>query len=429
MTQTQRCLRLVGLLLWLAGCSSDSDKPEAKQDAGASDAAVADASKEDAAQPATPEKHEPPKIAPWGFDLTGLNESVRPGDSFYHYANGHWLDENQIPEDRVAWGTFDALALEAEVQVQALVAQPADDAEKGSDARKVREFYAAFLDADKNEELGMQPAAAGLEAIAAAKSHEDLAKLMGRAELGLFSPLSVEVSFDDKDPDRYIVLVSQGGLGLPDRDYYSNPDEKYVALRKSYEEHIARTLTLAGTPEADSGKDAKAVIELETKIAAKHWPIAQRRDRDATYNARTRAELLQEAEGFPWAALLSEAALDKQDAFIVAELSAVVDLAKDFQSVPVETWAKYLAYHYVITHASVLPAKIDMENFAFYGRTLNGQPMPRARDRRSISAVNNTLGEAVGKLYVAEHFPESHKQKMRELVENLRKTFSERIRG
>ena len=431
MTQTQRCLRLASLLLWLAGCSSDSDKaPDASTDAAVADASAPDASSSDAAaaDASAPVTEGPAKIAPWGFDLDGRDESIEPGESFYNYANGTWLKDNKIPDDRVAWGSFDKLAIEAEAQVQALVAKPPAEAE-GSEARKVRDYYATFLDTDAIEKAGRKPAEAGLKAIASASSHDDIARLMGRADLGLLTPFGVGVSFDDKDPDRYIVLISQSGLALPDRDYYLNPDESYVALRKSYEEHIARQLTLAGTPEAESGSDAQTIVELETKIAERHWPIAKRRDREATYNLRTRDELVQEAKGFPWATLLGEAGLDKQDAFIVSELSAVVDLAAFYESVPVESWKKYLTYHFVRAHANVLPAAIDAENFAFFGRTLNGQPAPRARDRRAISAVNSVLGEAVGQLYVAEHFPESHKQKMRDLVENLRATFSERIKN
>ena len=429
MTLDQRCLRLASILLWLAGCSNDPDTSQAASvdaavaDANAHDASTADASTTDATAP-----QGPAKIGPWGFDLEGMKEAVKPGDSFYRYANGAWLEDNQIPQDRVAWGSFDKLALEAEAQVQALVAKPPSEAEAGSEARKVRDYYATFLDADAIDEAGLKPIEESLETIAAASSHDDVAKLMGRADLGLTTPFGVGVSFDDKDPDRYIVLISQSGLALPDRDYYLNPDESYVELRKSYEEHIARQLTLAGTPEAESGTDAKAIIDLEIEIAEKHWPIAKRRDREATYNLRSRDELLAEAKGFPWATLLKEAGLDKQDAFIVSELSAVVDLSAFFESVPVETWRKYLTYHFVRAHASVLPAAIDAENFAFFGRTLNGQPAPRARDRRAISAVNGVLGEAVGQLYVAEHFPESHKEAMRELVENLRDTFSLRIK-
>jgi putative endopeptidase len=429
MSQTSRRARFASLLLLAAACSSDADTGDTSRDQATDAAVVADASSAAAdAGKVAAEPTGPAKIAPWGFDLDGLNESVRPGDSFFQYANGTWLGENMIPDDRVAWGTFDALALDAEVRVQALVAQPPDAAEANSDARKVRDYYATFLDTDKLEAEGLKPAAAGLEQLAAAASHDDVAKLMGSVALGTWSPFGVGVTVDDKDPDRYIVLVTQAGLGLPDRDYYLNTDPQYAELRKAYEEHIARLLKLSGTPEAESGADAKAVIELETKIADKHWPIAKRRDRDATYNLRTKAELLKEASGFPWELLLGEIGLGEQEDFIVSELSAVVDLAGLFTTIPVESWVKYMRYHYVISHAAVLPAAIDAENFAFYSRTLNGQPAPRPRDRRAISAVNNVLGLAVGKLYVAEHFPEAHKQKMRDLVENLRETFSERIK-
>src|SRR5262245_30006061 len=211
-----------------------------------------------------------------------MDEAIRPGESFYYYANGKWLQDSMIPDDRVAWGTFDKLALAAEVQVQDLVAKPPESAEEGSDARKVREYYAAFLDTKKIEELGLKPAQAGLDAIAAAKSYDDVAKLLGRVDLSLASPLGFGVSVDAKDPERYIVSVGQSGLSLPDRDYYLNEDAPYADLRKAFEEHVARIFKLIGVADADSGANAKSVVDLETQIAMRHWPIEKRRDRDAT---------------------------------------------------------------------------------------------------------------------------------------------------
>jgi putative endopeptidase len=365
------------------------------------------------------------KIAPWGFDLTGMDPTVTPGDAFYAYANGTWQATHEIPADRVAWGPFDELTLETGDQVQTLVDTLPPDPAPGSSAQKVRDYYAAFLDQASIDAAGIAPAQGGLDAITSAAAPADVATLMGRPELGLPTPIGIGVTIDDKDPDRYIVGIAQAGLSLPDRDYYLDPAPEYAELRAAYQAHVARMLALIAQPDSDA--KAAAILALETEIAQRHWPAEMSRDRELTYNLLSRADLAAASGDFPWDAFLDAAGLGDQQQFLVSELSAVEELATWFSSVPVETWVSYMQYQYLAGHASLLPAAFYAEIFDFYGLTLNGQPEPRPRAQRSISALNAALGEATGALYVERYFPESAKEQMVELVENLRETFSIRL--
>ncbi len=366
-------------------------------------------------------------IGAWGFDIAGMDKSVKPGDDFYHYANGKWLTTNSIPPDLSSWGAFTKLAVETEAQVHDIVESVPADAAKGTAEQKVHDFYRSFLDVDTINKIGATPAAPGLEAIAAAKTHADLATLMGRPDLGLDTPVNIGVSVDEKNPDRYIVGVGQGGLSLPDRDYYLKKDPQLVEIRKKYLAHIERMLKLAN--QENSAAAAQTVLDVETRIAQKQWPVEKRRERDLTYNLRTRAQLDALARNYPWQALLAAGNLQDQKEFVVAELDAVQSLATQFTSIPVEQWRTYLKYHYLVAHAAVLPAAFDDERFDFYGRTLNGQLQQRDRWKRAVQSLNSSVAEVVGQLYVKKHFPPDSKSQMLNLVENLRKAYAQRIRG
>ena len=365
------------------------------------------------------------QIPPWGLDLTARDRSVKPGDDFYRYANGHWLDTHNIPPDRARWGAFPELQERSLEQVRGLLEALPADASPGSNQQKLGDFYRAYLDTADIERLGLAPARAGLDAIAAARSHEDVARLMGQPELRLTAPIGLDTDPDEKDPDHYMVEILQSGLGLPDRDYYLKDEPVYRELRAKYAAHIERLLTLAGI--ADAAAAAKSIVELETQIAAAHWPRAKSRERDLTYNPHSREELPSFAPGFPWVALLAGAGLEAQPRFVVRQADAVQALCALFGKVPVERWRTYLEYHYLVGNADVLPKAYDEEVFDFYGRTLNGQPEQRARWKRAVSAVDRGLGEAAGELYVQRYFPPSSKQQMLELVENLRAAYRQRI--
>jgi predicted metalloendopeptidase len=351
--------------------------------------------------------------------------AVKPGDDFYRYADGHWLDTHQIPADRTRWSSFDELDERSQQQVLSIVQALPADAPEGSDAQKVGDYYRAFIDSAAIEQKGLAPARAGLDAIAAAKNHHDLTRLMGRVDLGLTAPLRLAITIDQKNPDRYMVVVTQSGLGLPDRDYYLKDDAVYAALRAKYVAHIGRMLTLAGEP--NTAAQAQSILEVETRIAKLHWAAAKRRERDLTYNPRTRPELEQMAPGFFWETLLATEGVDVQPQFVVRELDAVQSLAQLFLQVPVDTWRSYFRYHYLVSVAPLLPRAFDEESFDFYRRTLKGQQQQRERSKRAVEALDSDLGEAVGALYVERFFPASSREQVRALVENLRASYAERI--
>ena len=386
---------------------------------------VAGAWAQAASKPAAAPARAAASIAPWGIDLAARDLTVRPGDDFYRYADGRWLDSNQIPPDRTRWGSFGELDERAQQQVLGIVQSLPADAPEGSNDQKVGDYYRAFMDTSAIDQKGIEPVRAAIDTITQARDYHELTRLMGRPDLALKGPLRIGISIDQKDPDRYDVIITQSGLGMPDRDYYLKDDPVYVALRAKYVAHISRMLTLIGEQQPEA--EARAILDAETQIAKLHWPAAKRRERDLTYNPRTRVELEAMAPGFFWETLLATEGVDAQPKFVVRETDAVQALAQLFLQVPVATWRAYLKYHYLVSVAALLPHAFDEEAFDFYGRTLQGQPQQRARDKRAVRALDNDLGEAVGALYVERYFPASSKEQVRALVENLRATYAQRI--
>jgi putative endopeptidase len=367
------------------------------------------------------------QIGAWGLDLSAHDSAVKPGDDFYRYANGHWLDTTQIPPDRTNWNAFSQLADKAQHDLRTIAESLPPDAPAGSTERKVGDYYRAYLDTDAIERAGLGPAQPALDAIAAARSYEDLARLMGRRDLSLRAPLRLAITTDQKNPDRYIVTILQSGLGLPDRDYYLKNEPVFTDLRARYVAHITHMLTLAGARHA--AQDAQSILDIETRIAQIHWPAAKRRDRDLTYNLRTRAQLEQQTPGIPWQELLAAQGLQSRKAFVLRELDAIEGLARLFRQIPVTRWRAYFEYHYLADLADVLPKAFDAEHFAFYGHALSGQPQQQERWKRAVDALDEDLGEAIGQLYVQRYFPPAAKAQMLALVENLRAAYSVRIQG
>ncbi len=366
------------------------------------------------------------RIGAWGVNLQDRDPTAKAGDDFYRHCIGRWLDTNQIPADRTSWSTFAVLADEAEMRLKQLVEALPANAAPGTSEQKVGDLYRTYLDTAAIEKPGLAPVRPSLDAIAAARTHEDIARIMGRPDMPVRAPIGEGITVDQKNPDRYIVAVSQGGLGLPERDYYLKDDAKLVEIRAKYQAHIERMLALAG--QKNAAEQAKSILELETQIARIHWPIAKRRERDLTYNLRTREELEKLAPEYPWQAQLAASGIAAQREFVVRELDAVEGLGKLFGQVPVATWRSYLTYHFLSNVADTLPKAFDDERFDFYGRTLNGQPQQRDRWKRAVNALDGSLGEALGQLYVARYFPPDSKAKMLTLVENLRAAYAERVK-
>jgi putative endopeptidase len=369
-------------------------------------------------------------IGAFGIDMTAVDPTVKPGDDFFQYVNGAWLNNpaNAIPADRTSWGTNVILSEKAERDVRVIIEEAAAaGGASGSNQQKIADYFNAYNDQDAIDARGLEPLQPVLTAIAALRTHEDVMRLIARADIGISAPIDVNVTLDEGNPDRYIVGVSHGGLGLPEREYYRRSDGEFPTIRTQYAAAIAQMLGLAG--QSDGEAKAQRVLAFETAIAERHWPIADRRERERTYNLRDRAGLRAIAPNFPWDARLEAAGLGNADAIVVAELSAMRPLADLCMATPVSTWKDYITWHYVRGWANVLPRVIDDANFAFYGRTLNGQPQQRERWKRAIASINNVLGEAVGQIYVQRHFPPEAKAQALELVENMRRAYGERIRA
>lgn len=368
------------------------------------------------------------RLGSFGVDLEGRDASVKPGDDFFRYAGGTWIKNNPIPADRSSWNSFSVLRDESDGNVRVIIDELAKQPQaKGTIEQKIADFYNAYVDTAVIEAKGLAPAQAGLRAIAKAKTHRDLAVLMARPDLPIGGPLNWGVGVDSKNPDRYIVTIGQGGIGLPDRDYYLRDDGKFKETRTAYVAFLEQILTLAG--EKNAAAQAGSILALETEIAKLQWDRAKLRDRDLTYNLKTRAELLALAPDFPWEPAFAAGGVNGEQEFVVRQLDAVPQLASLFKNTPVDTWKSLMRARYLNAMASVLPKAFDDASFAFYGKTLSGQPEQRERWKRGVAAVNGALGEGVGQVYVQRHFPPEAKAQMVALVENLRKGYAQRIQG
>lgn len=379
-----------------------------------------------AAAPAAAPPKPPAQLGSFGVDLAGRDSAVKPGDDFFQFAGGSWTKANPVPADRSTWGMFAALRESADANVRKIIEdQAAAKGAPGTNSQKIGDFYAAYLDTAAIDARGLAPVQPALAAISALKTREDVARFMGRPDIASQSPIAAFVNLDDKNPDRYVVGITHAGLGLPEREYYLKQDQQFKDIRAKYLAHITKMLAMAGDAKAEA--NAKTILALETEIAKRHWAIADRREREKTYNPRTLTQLEKEAPGFPWKAYMEAAESGNQSEYIVGEITAMPALAKLFAATPVSSWKPYLAYHHLRAMAAVLPKGFDDEVFDFYGRTLNGQPQQRERWKRAVAATNGNLGEAIGEIYVARHFPPSSKAQMDELVENLRRGYAARI--
>jgi len=365
-------------------------------------------------------------IGSFGIDLTAIDPSVKPGDDFYQYVNGAWLNANTIPEDRSSWGTNDMLIVKAEHDVRAIIEDAArSGGAPGSNQQKIADFFNAYVDQDAIDARGLEPIAPALAQIAAARTHQDIVRFVGQPGAGTPFPISIYIGLDEGNPDRYLTQITHAGLGLPEREYYRRTDRNFPELRQQYVAACANILGLVNVP--DAGAKAQAIIAFETSIAELHWPAADRRERERTYNLKRRAEVRALAADYPWDAHFDVRGLGSADEFVIAELSAIGPLAALVMRTPVETLKAYLTWHYVRTRAHILPRTIDDANFDFFGRQLNVAQRQRERWQRAIQTINITLGEAVGELYVARHFPPETKAQALELVENMRRAYGERI--
>ncbi len=355
------------------------------------------------------------RMGPWGFDTDGMDRKIAPGENFVRYSTGTYLDNLVIPADRVSWGSFNVLAELSNNRTQAIIDRASATPNATGEAQQIGGLFNSFMDEARLDALGAKPLAADIARIRAATTREAQAGLMGRTQ-GAFgaSFFGSYIWQDAKAPTQYAAYVSQGGLGLPDRDYYL--DAKFAEKKTAYRAHVAKVLTLAGWP--DAAKAADAIVALETRIAEASWTKVEQRDADKTYNPRTLAELEAMAPGFPWKAWAKGANLEGGK-LIVGEPSAFTKIAAIYGQTPVSVIQAWQAFHTADQASPYLSKAFSDANFEFYGKTLSGQPEQRARTKRGSSLVGANLGEAVGKLYVAAYFPAESKAKMEKLVSDL----------
>jgi putative endopeptidase len=374
-----------------------------------------------------------PKLGQWGVDLTSLDKTIKPGDNFFLYVNGGWLKTAEIPAARASTGSFQDLQILSEERLKTIVA----DLEKKRgrltvEERKLRDLYDSFVDTDAIEARGLAAVQKDLDYLGGLQTLDDVARAMGSVKLSTFSVYNIGIGIDDKLPDNYSVNLGQGGLGMPDRDYYLSNDAAIVKTREAYRKYLADMMTLGGMNDAAARADR--VRALETEIAKVSWTRADRRDADKIYNPMPASALKTLAPDFAWDAFLSEGAipLKKPDGneryVIVAEKTAFGPLGTIFKNTPVSTWRDYLIVHYLHTFAAYLPKRFDDLDFSFYGTALSGRTAQLDRQTRAVHLLDRQMGEALGKLYVARYFPPDAKSKADLLVSNLLKAYEADIR-
>ena len=352
----------------------------------------------------------------------GMDPEIRPQDDLFGHMNGRWLDETEIPADRSSWGPFVQLADTAEAHVHEIIEdlaqQVAAGAEVDDDAHKIGDLFASFMDTETIDRHGLRPVRPLIEAVAALRDVRDLAAFLGEFErIGGHGMFGSYVDTDSKNSDRYLFNLVQGGLGLPDESYYR--DEKFADVREKYVAYLAKLFGLGEHPDPPAA--AATVLAIDTRMAAGHWERAETRDVQKTYNLMTKAELLELCPAFDWDAYvtnlggreetLAEVCVRQPSYF--SHLSTVLD------EIPLADWREWLLAHVLRAAAAYLTDDFVETNFDFYGRTLNGTPELRARWKRGVALVEGAMGEAVGKEYVARHFPPRSKAMMDELVANL----------
>jgi putative endopeptidase len=380
-----------------------------------------------------------PQYGAWGFDLAGADKATRPGDDFFRYANGAWLDKTEIPADKPGYSLRLAISDLVEQRLHDLIDSAAAQAgrEPQTVDEKVGAFYRSYMDEARIEALGAKAIAPQLAAVRAAKTREDLAALMGRTNIDFEGTLfNLGSDVDLKDPKRYTIYVGQGGLGLPDRDYYLKPD--FAAQKSAYQTYATTLLSLIGwnAPEAA----AKDVVAFETQIAAASWTKAEQRDQVAVYNPMSLAELNALTPGFAWAGFLKQAQLADLKRIVVAEKSAFPKLAAIYARTPLDTLKAWQAVHIADNAAYYLSAPFADAYFEMRNKTLSGQQAQSARWKRGVHSVSGgdygvgeridtfgNLGWAVGQMYTAKYFPPAAKAKIEELVTNLKAAYHVRI--
>ena len=363
-----------------------------------------------------------------GIEMANMDTSVRPQDDFFRYVNGTWLATTEIPADRTNTGVFMDLRDKAREDVKAIIEDVSSktDLEPGSDEQKVADLYNSFMDTEKLNQLGMSSLEEELARIGAIVDKDELSAYFARSGInGGGGPFNIYIWVDAKDSTRYVTYMWQSGLGLPDRDYYFNEDERSVELREAYVVHVEKMFELAGLD--DPAGSAERMMALETALAEHHWTTVENRDSEARYNLFAFDELGTLGDGVNWPLYLAEAGIASEKDIIINQPSYVEEFNKIFAATSLNDWKTFLRWNLLNNYASYLDSSLDDQNFDFYGRTLEGQKEQRPRWKRGVDVVSGSLGEVIGKVYVKRYFPPEAKARMVELVGNLSAAYGEAI--
>jgi len=398
---------LASLSLLLAACGQDNAATETP----------------DAAATETPEVAKVAYTKHSGLLLEHMNPDVRPGDDFNAFVNGGWIEATTIPADKSRYGIGTILRDESQDHVKAIIEESAEgDFAKGSNEQRVGDLFASFMDMEKRNELDVSPLDAEFEKIDALNDREELAVYFAEAnKLNVSMPFTLSQYADFKDPKYYMMYTYQGGLGLPDREFYFLEDEKSVDIRAKYVEHIAKMFDMAGLGDGEAAADM--LMALETRLAGEQMLKEKVRDFANNYNKLTAAELAELMPQFAWDSYLTEAGIADIDGVVVFMVDYLKALDGIIQDTSMDDWKTYLKWSVLNESAGLLNEELDRQNFEFYSKTLRGTEEPLPLWRRGVNIVNGNLGEVVGEVYVAEHFPPDAKAKMQELVGNLIKAY------
>jgi predicted metalloendopeptidase len=365
-----------------------------------------------------------------GVDVANVDQTVRAQDDFFRYSQGKWLKDVDIPADRASWGAFNIAQETVENQVRTIIEQSEQDKKRapGSDAQKIGDFYASFMDEARRNAQGLAPLKGELARIAAIGDKQGIAVQMAHMlRIGAGAPIDMSIHQDNKDSTRYVADIAQSGLGMPNRDYYlSDKDARLADIRAKYQVHVEKMLALAG--HAQAAAEAAQVVALEADIARIQWTAVENRDPVKAYNKLSLAQLKALMPGFDWAPVLKDAGMaGKVDTLIVSQPSYLAGLDKLIAQTPLPVWKTYFEFRLVSAYAPYLSQAFVDESFAFRGGVLSGAKVNRPLQKRAIAEVNRSLGEVVGKAYVKQYFPAERKQQVEAMVGNFLAAFKEGI--
>ena len=374
----------------------------------------------------------PKAIEEQAINAANMDTTVKPGDNFYQYANGAWLKSNPIPGDYSRYGAFEVLGEENYKQLQTIMDEASKDknAEAGTVRQKIRDFYNTGLDTVKIEKDGFNPIKAELAKVDALKTSEDIQKMVtDHHAIGSYPLFYFFGSPDEKNSNMVIAQLYQGGLGLPDRDYYLGDDPRSKEIRAEYLKHVAKMFELIGEDATQAAKDAAIVMQIETGLAKVSSTRLELRDPISNYNKMNLEGIQKIAPKFGWASYFKGIGLAKTDEINVGQIKFFTGMAELLNTIPAEQWKVYLRWNVVNEAAAYLSSGFEKQNFAFFGTVLSGKTVQKPRWKRVLSETSGSLGEAVGQLYVEKYFPPQAKERMITLVNNLKAALKERING